>query len=471
MCRVLHTYWLVWLCSCVFAQEYELIISTEKNAYQGGNTYPYTLKVSHAFLNELVNLQQKGELPLYLDAQLTIPFTTETLKGTLFYFNYSHHRYAFFSMHFCETWYITSKKLKITKQVGRIETQDPLGEVKSQYVYFNPNHEKIPYHLLFIQRSSEGILEHDVKNILKNRKFNFTVLSIQRKNKKVSPKDSLNILQNYYKNTRKLESEQMQSLKIQTKNPYRLRLVSAPLNQDKLEDFNVQSSIAEKNQAFFQIFMRELLNDVFKGKIKLYSPDSLQATISLDSLKTLHKTLCPEVEENQGKEYFYYYPWNYGQMETLAVKKYNYTMSYLQYFHPALYANYLACADVSGSIVLSGNKVEFNPTYIFLIWRDVRGILPDREIVALSVQELEQQGYRFLQQNITQYLKNQNYFYYIIQLNDDFLNKTEERLWIQWYVQKGQWNMLQNFQLFRQTLIKNPAKAMEELNLLYPNIR
>jgi hypothetical protein len=471
MRKALYFYFTVLYCYFIFGQEYELIISTEKNAYQGGNTYPYTLKVSHAFLNELVNLQQKGELPLYLDARLTIPFTTETLKGTLFYFNYSHHRYAFFSMHFCETWHINSKKLKILRQVARIETQDPLGEVKSQYVYFNPNHEKVPYHLLVIQRSCEGIIEHDVKNILKNRKFNFTALSIQKKNRKVSAKDSVVVLQNYYKNTHKFAEKIPQNLKVQTKNPYRLRLVSASLNQDKLDDFNVQNSIAEKNQAFFQIFMKELITDIFKGKIRLYSPDSLQAPISLDSLKTLHKTLCPEIEENPGKEYFYYYPWNYGQMETLAVKKYNYTMSYLQYFHPALYANYLACADVIGTVSLSNNKIEFNPAYLILVWRDVRGILPDREIVAVSVQELEQQGYRFLQQNITQFLKNQNYFYYIVQLNEDFLNRTEERLWVQWYIQKGQWNMLQNFQTFRQNLIKNPAKAIEELNLLYPNIR
>lgn len=456
--------------SFTVAQEYELIISTEKNTYQSGNTYPYTLKVSYTFLNELVNLQQKGELPLYLDAQLTIPFTTETLKGTLFYFNYSHHRYAFFSMHFCETWQISSKKLKIIKQVARIETQDPLGEVKSQYVYFNPNHPKIPYHLLLVQRSCEGIIEYDTKDILKNRQFNFTVLSIQKRNKKVSVKDSVTALQNYYKNTRKLQEQNPQNNRVQTKNPYRLRLISTTLNQDKLENFNVQNSIAEKNQAFFQIFMKELLNDVFKGKIKLYSPDSVQATISLDSLKSLHKTLCPEIEENTGREYFYYYPWNYGQMETLAVKKYNYTMSYLQYFHPALYANYLACADIIGNITLSNGKVEFNPAYLILIWRDVRGILPDREIVAISVQELEQQGYRFLQQNIMQYLKNQNYFYYVVQLNDDFINKMEERLWIQYYLQKGQWNMLQNFQTFRQTLIKNPVKAIEELNVLYPDI-
>ncbi|MDW8346020.1 MAG: hypothetical protein RML94_03595 [Bacteroidia bacterium] len=454
----------------LLAQEYDLILSTEKNAYQGGNTYPYTIKVSYAFLNELVNLQQKGELPLYLDAQLTIPFTTQTLKGTLFYFNYSHHRYAFFSMHLCEKWYINSKKLKILQQVARIETQDPLGEVKSQYVYFNPNHPKVPYHLLSVQRSCEGIIENDAKSILKNRSFNFTVLSIQRKNKKVSVKDSLNALNNYYKNTQKISAACMSNIKTQTKNPYRIRIISTILNQDKLDNFNVQSSVAEKNQAFFQIFMKELIEDIFKDKIKLYSPDSLQALISLDSLKTLHKTLCPEIEESLGKEYFYYYPWNYGQMETLAVKKYNYTMSYLQYFHPAVYANYLACVDILGSLVLSGGKVEFNPTHIIIIWRDVRGILPDREIVAVSVHELEQQGYRFLQQNILQYLKNQNYFYYIVQLNEDFFNKTEERLWIQYYLQKGQWDMLQNFQFFRYNLIKNPSKAIEDLNALYPGI-
>ncbi|MCS7029078.1 MAG: hypothetical protein NZ519_09965 [Bacteroidia bacterium] len=452
-----------------FTQEYDLILSTEKNAYQGGNIYPYTIKVSNGFLNELVSLQQKGELPLYLDAQLTIPFTTETLKGTLFYFNYSHHRYAFFSMHLCEKWYITSKKLKILQQVARIETQDPLGEVKSQYVYFNPNHPKVPYHLLSIQRSCEGIIEHDVKTILKSRAFNFTVLSIQRKNKKVSSKDSLIVLNNYYKNTQKMAAAYIPTIKIQTKNPYRIRIISTVLNQDKLENLNIQNSVAEKNQAFFQIFMKELITDIFKGKIKLYSPDSLQGLIPLDSLKSLHKTLCPEIEETPGKEYFYYYPWNYGQMETLAVKKYNYTMSYLQYFHPAPYANYLACADILGSIALSNGKVEFNPTHIIIIWRDVRGILPDREIVAISVQELEQGDYRFLQQSILQYLKNQNYFYYIVQLNEDFFNKTEERLWIQYYLQKGQWDMLQNFQNFRQNLIKNPNKATEELSLLYPN--
>lgn len=454
----------------LLAQEYEVILSTEKNTYQEGSTYPYTLKVSYTFLNELVNLQQKGILPLYLDAQLTIPFTTETLKGTLFYFNYSHHRYAFFSMHFCETWDISSKKFKMVKQVARIETQDPLGEVKSQYVYFNPNHEKIPYHLLSVQRSLDGIIEHDVRYIIQNRKFNFTVLSIKKKGKRIPARDSINIIQNYYKNVKKLYGKNTESLTIQSKSPYRLRLISASLEQDKLQDLNIQSDIAKKNQAFFQIFMKELLNDIFKNKVKLYSPDSFQAVISLDSLQTLNKTLSPEIEENPHKEYFYYYPWNYGQMESLAVKKYNYTMSYLQYFHPALYANYLACVDVLGSITMSNNKVEFNPTYMVLIWRDVRGILPDREIIAVSIQELEQQGYRFLQQNIAQYLKNRSYFYYIVQLNDEFLSKTEERLWVQFYIERGQWKALEQFQEFRQSLIKNPLKAQEELHNMYPGI-
>ena len=463
------------------------------------NTFPYTLAMedfNRPFTQELFKRFKSGQLPMFRDKDLKIPYAySDYHKETFFldYFLSKKYRKGKkqpanaevlpdyrMDLYLCETWeynsgitaylvrggefngsmtdYFKVDTIQRMLRAGAIFLTDiNKPNIARNEMYFDLNHPAVPYHLLRVRCDYNGDPNANVKELIFNKKLNFKLHSCEGELPKPMRLGRYITHYGFYSSIpsdtvgeapadapvltwegRIYNPETQTGREVGTERINYRMLVPPMLYPTSKDEKPVSYEALAGSKAIFQQAVPLLFRNVLRGKVKLYSIYEFDKVIPMKAKDFFHYIdRHPLTPEPVNKKNIKVFDFSYGIQDL----------------------------EVSGTLIrdtLDGydGSIKFKLDYIGLVWGNNWD--DDNKTIITRIRAKDLKGYKVNNRPLVEFLEKEIYYYTMIRVGDSHPFDMTEANYIDWHLRRSiMWKYLPH-QLHYRMLPEAERRAMNE---------